>query len=71
MPLRQGQHPQVYQAILRVAFRQSHRSNRDALMQTNHRANNAYGNLGVATLCRFLANPATTLVLEKSWKNLR
>ncbi len=58
-------YPQVYQAVLRVALRQSHRSSRGALDATDHRAHNPYGNVGVATLCRFLANAETTPILEK------
>jgi hypothetical protein len=56
---------QVYQAIMRVAWRQSLRSARGTMRAADHRTHNPYGDAGIATISRFLAKPDTTTVHEK------
>lgn len=58
-------YPQLYQAIMRVAWRQSLRSARGAMRAGDHRTHNPFGDAGIATLSRFLAKAETTAVLEK------
>jgi hypothetical protein len=56
--------PQFYQAILRVGYaRKSLRCTRGDM--TNHRPHNPWGSVGIATISRFLANPATEQALEQ------
>mgnify|MGYP001614015125 CR=1 FL=1 len=58
-------YPLVYQSIMRVAWRKSLRVSRGEMLRVDHEEFNPYGSCGIATLSRFIANPATTTLLEK------
>lgn len=58
-------HALVYQAVMRVMWRQSLRSIQGSMNGANHHEHNPYGSVGAATLSRFLSNPDSTEVLEK------
>jgi hypothetical protein len=58
-------YPLVYQAVMRVAFRQSLRCSQGAMQGLDNQANNSYGGCGAATLSRWLAAPTATGVLER------
>ncbi|HLF15867.1 MAG TPA: transposase [Candidatus Thermoplasmatota archaeon] len=55
----------LYQAIMRVATRQSLYSSQGAMTSLDHASHNSYGACGIATVSRFLNEPDTTTVLEK------
>lgn len=55
----------VYQAVMRVAWRQSLRASRGAMRGLDHVANNPYGEVGASTASRFLSLASTTQTLEK------
>jgi hypothetical protein len=55
----------LYQAIMRVAWRQSLRSIRGDMRSVEHLALNPHGGVSRSTLSRFLKDPSSTELLEK------
>lgn len=58
-------YPLVYQAVIRVLFRQNLHATRGLVNTSHHRQQNPYGAVGAATLSRFLSNPEHTELFEK------
>lgn len=58
-------YPQAYQALMRVAFRESLRSSQGSMRRHDHQEHNPWGPCGRSTITRFLADPETTTLLEK------
>jgi hypothetical protein len=58
-------HALVYQAVMRVAYRQSLRSSTGAMDAPSHRRLNHHGGLTSSTVSRFMVDPASTILLEK------
>jgi hypothetical protein len=55
----------VYQAVMRVAFRQNLRVSEGLMRTAEHRQHNPYGGFSRSTLSKFLSDPKTTPLLEK------